>query len=560
VVKELKKEFFFIFAILLLFQFPVSSYPQQPPGASNYFRPAIEATDWITQFQFTPLGSSFGVPYNNSKVWGLDPFVYVNGTITGGYQKIPAGERQTLGYQIGGHDSGEAAYAALEAYLYTGDAKYLEIFNVYLDYFKRSQIPSRYVDTEPASADADALILDNSGYFAEQVNADTGPDGIFGTGDDDIRLMAIFPAAEHGNPIAYALMLYYKITKDPEAMDMIEKYGDWLVRSQIKQGNYTGAFPVTQYYYQIKGWQPRMFETTQSAWMLAEMYPLTDDQKFLEAAESTAKYMQKRQYTHSNTWNDTKIVGALPYEWQSQEDKHEEYNPNVLTNHAGYTLMAWLRLHQITGNEEYLASAVKYADWLLSMQVTPEKYAWGDHTFANDSYAVGGYYYSYNPQNQTHGKGTFESLWSASFGVKGLLLAYQITDDERYLDSAMLALQWLANMRYDDQKDIPLQTLGKIKHVRSSYWGLYPQAYQPNMTLVEEAGIPGFVGRGLADKESIRNTNSTWYEKTFGVDFNMINFEMAARGERYMKMIWSWWCCIPKLVYPLLFLRMIDLS
>jgi len=182
----------------------------------------------------------------------------------------------------------------------------------------------------------------------------------------------------------------------------------------------------------------------------------------------------------------------------------------------------------------------KYADWLLSMQVTPEKYAWGDHTFANDSYAIGGYYYSYNPQNQTHGKGTFESLWSASFGVKGLLLAYQITDDERYLDSAMLALRWLANMRYDDQKDIPLQILGKIKRVRSSYWGLYPQAYQPNMTLVEEKGIPGF-GRGLVDKESIRNANSTWYEKTFGVDFNIINFEMAARGERYMKMIWSWW-------------------
>ena len=77
--------------------------------------------------------------------------------------------------------------------------------------------------------------------------------------------------------------------------------------------------------------------------------------------------------------------------------------------------------------------------------------------------------------------------------------------------------------------------------MRSSYWGLYSQAYQPNMTLVEEVHIPEFVEHGLADKESIRNTNSTWYEKTFGTDFNLINFEMAGRGERYMKMIWSWW-------------------
>jgi hypothetical protein len=203
--------------------------------------------------------------------------------------------------------------------------------------------------------------------------------------------------------------------------------------------------------------------------------------------------------------------------------------------------LAWLRLYDITGKEEYLASALDYADWLLSMQVTPENYPWGDHTFANDLYAVGGYYYSYNPQNHTHGKGTFQSLWSASFGAKGLLLAYQMTGDDRYFDSALLALQWLANMRYDDQKDIPLQALGRFKHVRSSYWGLYPQGYQPNMTLVDEGGILGFVDRGLADKESIRNRNLTWYEKTFGVDFNTINFEMASRGERYMKLLWSWW-------------------
>jgi hypothetical protein len=251
--------------------------------------------------------------------------------------------------------------------------------------------------------------------------------------------------------------------------------------------------------------------------------------------------MQERQYTNNNTWNDTKIVGALPYEWKASEDKQQEYNPNVSTNHAGYALMAWLRLYDITENQEYLTSARNYADWLLSMQVTSENYPWGDHTLADDINAIGGYYYSYNPQNHTHGKGTFQSLWSTSFGAKGLLLAYQMTGNERYLDSAKMAFQWLANMRYDDQKDIPLQAFGKIKHVRSSYWGLYSQSYQPNMTLVEEAGIPKFVERGLANKESIRNTNSTWYEKTFGVDFNIINFEMAARGERYMKMIWSWW-------------------
>ncbi len=361
----MRREFLLLFILCVLFfsQVPTSSSAQQPDETSNYFTLAIEATDWITEFQFTPMGSSWGTPYNNSKVWGLDPFVYVNGTITGGYPKIPAGGKQTLGYLIGGHDSGEAASAALEAYLHTHNEKYLHLFQVYLDYFKRSQMPSRFVYTDTVSVHADKNVtLDNSGYFAEQVNIDAGPDSIYGTADDDVRLVAVFPAVEHGNPIAYALVLYYKLTKDPEALDMLKRYDDWLIRSQIKEGDYVGALPVTQYHYHIAGWKPRMFETTQSAWILAEIYSLTEDEKFLEAAERTVAYMLQKQYTKNNNWNDTKIVGALPYEWRS-----EEYNPSVLTNHAGYTLMAWFKLYELTGKEEYLDAAANYADWLLSM-------------------------------------------------------------------------------------------------------------------------------------------------------------------------------------------------
>ncbi len=147
----MRREFLLLFILCVLFfsQVPTSSSAQQPDETSNYFTLAIEATDWITEFQFTPMGSSWGTHYNNSKVWGLDPFVNVNGTITGGYPKIPAGGKQTLGYLIGGHDSGEAASAALEAYLHTHNEKYLHLFQVYLDYFKRSQMPSRFVYTIP---------------------------------------------------------------------------------------------------------------------------------------------------------------------------------------------------------------------------------------------------------------------------------------------------------------------------------------------------------------------------------------------------------------------------
>lgn len=35
--------------------------------------------------------------------------------------------------------------------------------------------------------------------------------------------------------------------------------------------------------------------------------------------------------------------------------------------------------------------------------------------------------------------------------------------------------------------------------------------------------------------------NPTWFERTFNVDFNLVDYEMASRGPEFMKMIWSWW-------------------
>jgi len=58
---------------------------------------------------------------------------------------------------------------------------------------------------------------------------------------------------------------------------------------------------------------------------------------------------------------------------------------------------------------------------------------------------------------------------------------------------------------------------------------------------VETAGIVSFVQKGMKNMSSIRDQQSTWFEKTFGVDFNLIDYDMASRGPTFMKMTWSWW-------------------
>jgi hypothetical protein len=154
---------------------------------------------------------------------------------------------------------------------------------------------------------------------------------------------------------------------------------------------------------------------------------------------------------------------------------------------------------------------------------------------------VGGFYYGYNTAQHEFGWRVAESLWSAGYAIPALLRLSQLTDNETYRDSALLAANWLTRMSYPDQTLIPLQALAITKYPLSSWWGLYPQYYQPDMTQVAKAGILSFVDQGRRNQSSIENKHPTWFEKAFSVDFNIIDYEMASRGPSYMKMVWSWW-------------------
>ena len=497
----------------------------------------MEATDWITSFQVTPLNDSWGIPYQDQRTWSLDPFYFENGTITAGTNGITAGQRQTLAFLIAGHDAGLGASAALDAYLQTGDPRYLNVFNVYYDYFQNAQIPSGRSSTPAltlSTIHGHNTTLDNAGYWAEQADVSAGPDGRYGTQDDSANLHAAFPSPEHGNLIAAALISYYRWAHDKSALQLLNRYGNWLVKLQIKTGNYSGAFPVTQYYWNF-GWKPRMYETTESAWILAELCLLTANVTYLNSAVAAGEYMLSRQFT-GQEWANTPVYGALPYEWNGTR-----YTTSVSTNHAGFTLLAWTQLYRLTSDKRYLSAAETYAKWLMSFQVTSADTAWGNHTYANDPMAVGGYYYGYDTEKHRFGSDVALSLWSAAYSIHGLLFLAETTGDEKYTRSALLAADWLTRMRYPDTTLIPLQALAITKYVSSSWWGLYPQFYQPDMGEVQKAGIPSFVKEGQTNPQVILNVNRTWFERTYSVDFNLIDYQMASRGPKFMKMVWSWW-------------------
>jgi len=278
-----------------------------------------------------------------------------------------------------------------------------------------------------------------------------------------------------------------------------------------------------------------MYETTESAWVLAELYRLTGNQTYLKSSEEAGQYMLSRQLV-GPLWRNTPVYGALPYEWNETH-----YTNSATTNHAGYTILAWCQLSQITGDMRYIQAAQKYANWLLSFQVTDPDTAWGNHTYANDPMAVGGFYYGYRVAQHEFGWRVAESLWSTSYAIPALLMLSQATGNDTYRHAAQLAANWLTEMKFHDQNQIPLQALAIMKFPVSSWWGRFPQYYQPDMEEVEKAGITTFVDHGRINVSSIKDQHPTWFERTFSVDFNLIDYAMANRGPTYMKMIWSWW-------------------
>jgi len=203
--------------------------------------------------------------------------------------------------------------------------------------------------------------------------------------------------------------------------------------------------------------------------------------------------------------------------------------------------LAWTQLYRLTGDIRFLTAAQRYADWLLSFQVTLPGTSWGDHTYSNDTMAIGGYYYGYDTDNHTFGWRVALSLWSAAYAIPALLLLNQVSSDQRYIQSSELAAEWLVKMRFPDQSLVPLQSLAIVKYIVSSWWGLYPQFYQPSMKQVQDAGIINYVRKAQSNTSSIAEHNLTWFEQTFNVNFNQIDYQMVSRGPQYMKMVWSWW-------------------
>jgi len=534
------------FSVAISTLIPLSWSPQLNP----YLEAAVEAVKWGLQFYITPTNFGYGIPSHNEKAWGFGQYYYNNGTGCPGNGTWL--DEYTL---IGGHDAGQYGLAALQAYEATKDPFFLEYFErVFFPHYKNLQAPNPDWGI-PEYVQVDGWNCSLKGYFVEEASYKPGPDGTYGTEDDEVILTPVFASAEHGNSIAFALMKYYKLTGEEEALRLVEEYANWVIGQIYDEGtDFPGAVGAISAE-ALANTSPRMFEAAESAWFLVELYELTGNKRYLEAAERIGHFMLETQWRED--WNririalpppqDKRIVGGLPYLWHDTLNSTITYS--TLTTYAGFVLMAWTRLYQVTGNTAYLygvngassdvkGGALSYADWLLSMQVTPGDYEWGDHEYSDDPHAVGGFYTGFiviDPWLPYRNRlDVFQPVWSAAYSIPGLLKLYEITADSRYLRGARLAGDWLLGLRRDIDGEFPLFTIaGNYSYKDGGFWGLYPQRYVPDDTSIEPIRL--FYEAGLLNLESIRKKELSWYEERFEMDLNVEIWREAGRGEKYMK-------------------------
>ncbi len=521
-------------------------------ASSSFVEGAVEATRWGLQFYITPADFGYGIPSYNEKAWGFGQYYYENGTGT------PGGETLRDEYVlIGGHDSGQYGLAALKAYEVTNDAFFLDYFEkVFLPHYKSLQAPN------PRWGINGYMMIEGwncslNGYFVEQASYKPGTDKEYGTSDDEVVMNPSWPSAEHGNPIAFALIEYYKLTKNMEALKFVERYADWVIEQIYDEGtSFPGAIGAIPVEAQANA-PPRMFETSQSAWLLTELYFLTNNKNYLDAAERLGDFMLETQW--SRNWNmigvslpppqDERILGGLPYLWRETLNSSVSYD--TLTIHAGFVLMSWTRLYEATGKTSYLygisgspsrveGGAFAYANWLLGMQVTPESYEWGDHRYSGDPYAVGGLFSGFavgDPWNVPANRlDVFQPVWAAAYGIPGFLKLFELSRDSRYLNAAELAGNWLLGLRRDINGEVPLFTIaGDFRYKDGGFWGLYPQRYMPDDSAI--GSIRLFHEKGLLNLDSVTKKKLSWYEESFGVNLNLEIWREADRGEKYMKAI-----------------------
>ncbi|CCH52217.1 hypothetical protein BN8_01200 [Fibrisoma limi BUZ 3] len=205
------------------------------------------------------------------------------------------------------------------------------------------------------------------------------PDGSWAVAYDKPTEKEAFQDIPDTRPTFYGLIVAHRILKDDKYLQAARKGADWFLENAVKKGHFLGVCGDARY--------APDFATAQSAQALLDLYDLTKDNRYKDAAITTAKIYTTSIYTHPIPNRKVKDVKDIQREdWEIAQSglgfEHggifgsaNRHGPIQLASHAGL----FIRMYELT-KEPLFADMARAA-------------AVGRHAFVDDKTSVASYYW-----------------------------------------------------------------------------------------------------------------------------------------------------------------------
>ncbi|AQG81970.1 glycerophosphoryl diester phosphodiesterase [Spirosoma montaniterrae] len=221
------------------------------------------------------------------------------------------------------------------------------------------------------------------------------PDGSWAVAYDRQTADEQFKDIADLRPTFYGLLVAHRILGDSRYLAAARRGADWQIRNGVQNGSFLGVCGDARYVPD--------FATAQTAQALLDLYDLTNEPRYREAAIAAAKIYTASVYTHPIADRSPRTVNGRTREaWEIAQSglsfEHggvfgsaNMHGPIQLASHAGL----FIRMHKLTG-EALFADMARAA-------------AWGRHAFVDSTTSVASYYW--NAMNRGAGPYPHHAWW-----------------------------------------------------------------------------------------------------------------------------------------------------